>query len=83
MLTYTIIVNSTVHMFMYSYYLVAIFSKQLPFKLTIVKKFITVFQIVSLFSIIHGINTEITFEIFFSLGSVNEHFGERRICYAQ
>ncbi|XP_021699695.1 elongation of very long chain fatty acids protein 4 [Aedes aegypti] len=52
MLTYTIIVNSTVHMFMYSYYLVAIFSKQLPFKLTAVKKFITVFQIVQLLSIL-------------------------------
>lgn len=47
MLTYTIIVNSTVHMFMYSYYLMAIFSKQLPFKLNAMKKFITVFQIVS------------------------------------
>ncbi|XP_055611986.1 elongation of very long chain fatty acids protein 7-like [Uranotaenia lowii] len=52
MLTYTIIVNSTVHMFMYSYYLIAIFSKHLPFKLNRVKKFITVLQIVQLMSIL-------------------------------
>ncbi|XP_058833221.1 elongation of very long chain fatty acids protein 4-like [Topomyia yanbarensis] len=55
MLTYTIIVNSTVHMFMYSYYLIAIFSKQLPFKLSGVKKFITVFQIVQLISILANV----------------------------
>uniref|UniRef100_A0A8D8A5Q1 Elongation of very long chain fatty acids protein n=1 Tax=Culex pipiens TaxID=7175 RepID=A0A8D8A5Q1_CULPI len=55
MLTYTIIVNSTVHMFMYSYYLMAIFSKQLPFKLNAMKKFITVFQIVQLMSILVNI----------------------------
>ncbi|XP_055604765.1 elongation of very long chain fatty acids protein 4-like [Uranotaenia lowii] len=52
MMTYTIIVNSIVHIFMYSYYLLAIFAQQLPFKLTAVKKFITVIQIAQLISIL-------------------------------
>lgn len=86
MLTYTIIVNSTVHMFMYSYYLVAIFSKQLPFKLTAVKKFITVFQIVSakparFAAQILSFNWCLSLP--FSIGSADEHFGKRWICYAQ
>lgn len=47
MLSYTIIVNSIVHIFMYAYYLSSIFAKQLPFSLVPVKKLITLLQIVS------------------------------------
>lgn len=47
MLSYTIIVNSIVHIFMYAYYLSSIFAKQLPFSLVPVKKFVTLLQIVS------------------------------------
>ncbi|XP_058465139.1 elongation of very long chain fatty acids protein 4-like [Malaya genurostris] len=52
MLSYTIIVNSIVHVFMYSYYLSSIFAKQLPFSLVPMKKVITILQIVQLTSVL-------------------------------
>ncbi|XP_058833220.1 elongation of very long chain fatty acids protein 1-like [Topomyia yanbarensis] len=52
MLSYTIIVNSIVHVFMYTYYLSSIFAKQLPFSLVPMKKVITVLQIVQLASVL-------------------------------
>ncbi|XP_055527088.1 elongation of very long chain fatty acids protein 1-like [Wyeomyia smithii] len=52
MLSYTIIVNSIVHVFMYSYYLSSIFAKQLPFSLVPFKKVITILQITQLTSVL-------------------------------
>ncbi|XP_062550955.1 elongation of very long chain fatty acids protein 4-like [Armigeres subalbatus] len=52
MLSYTIIVNSIVHIFMYAYYLSSIFAKQIPFSLVPVKKFITLLQITQLITVL-------------------------------
>ncbi|XP_019536984.2 elongation of very long chain fatty acids protein AAEL008004 [Aedes albopictus] len=52
MLSYTIIVNSIVHIFMYAYYLSSIFAKQLPFSLVPIKKFVTLLQITQLITVL-------------------------------
>lgn len=49
MLTYTIIVNSLVHMCMYSYYLLAVIPNYVPFSLGRLKRYITALQIVSVY----------------------------------
>ncbi|XP_058053838.1 elongation of very long chain fatty acids protein 4-like [Anopheles bellator] len=55
MLTYTIIVNSMVHMCMYSYYLMAVIPEYVPFKLSKLKRYITSIQIIQLVSILLNI----------------------------
>ncbi|XP_065077689.1 very long chain fatty acid elongase 7-like [Ochlerotatus camptorhynchus] len=52
MLSYTIIVNSIVHIFMYSYYLCSIFANQIPFSLIPVKKFVTILQMSQLATVL-------------------------------
>lgn len=46
MLSYTIMVNCIVHVFMYTYYLSSAIADRLPFSLKRVKKFVTTLQIV-------------------------------------
>ncbi|XP_053674777.1 elongation of very long chain fatty acids protein 4-like [Anopheles nili] len=55
MLTYTIIVNSLVHMCMYSYYLLAVIPKYVPFQLSKLKRYLTALQIIQLVSILMNI----------------------------
>ncbi|XP_050098183.1 elongation of very long chain fatty acids protein 4-like [Anopheles aquasalis] len=55
MLTYTIVVNSMVHMCMYSYYLMAVIPDRIPFRLNKLKPYITAIQIIQLFSILGNI----------------------------
>uniref|UniRef100_A0AAG5DAS9 Elongation of very long chain fatty acids protein n=1 Tax=Anopheles atroparvus TaxID=41427 RepID=A0AAG5DAS9_ANOAO len=55
MLTYTIVVNSVVHMFMYSYYLLAVVPDYVPFRLSKLKRYITSIQIIQLVSILVNI----------------------------
>ncbi|XP_035913944.1 elongation of very long chain fatty acids protein 4-like [Anopheles stephensi] len=55
MLTYTIIVNSLVHMCMYSYYLLAVIPNYVPFSLNKLKRYITALQIIQLVSILVNI----------------------------
>uniref|UniRef100_A0A8D8DA39 Elongation of very long chain fatty acids protein n=2 Tax=Culex pipiens TaxID=7175 RepID=A0A8D8DA39_CULPI len=55
MLSYTIMVNCIVHVFMYTYYLSSAIADRLPFSLKRVKKFVTTLQIVQLLSVLVNI----------------------------
>ncbi|XP_055611991.1 elongation of very long chain fatty acids protein 1-like [Uranotaenia lowii] len=52
MLSYTIIVNSIVHVGMYTYYLLSIYAQKLPFSLIPLKKLVTVLQIFQLITVL-------------------------------